>query len=73
MAAARERRTMHGCASVVHSAAVLGGSGQDMETFRRVNTLGTATVATYSEGMTRRLPAASGTAFDNIVTRALLG
>jgi nucleoside-diphosphate-sugar epimerase len=38
------RPAMDGCGSVVHAAAVLGGTGQDMETFRRINALGTASV-----------------------------
>jgi farnesol dehydrogenase len=38
------RAAVDGCAAVVHAAAVLGGTGQDMDTFRRTNAAGAATV-----------------------------
>jgi nucleoside-diphosphate-sugar epimerase len=47
------RQAARGCASVVHAAAVLGGTGQDLGTFRRTNATGTATVfdAAAKEGV----------------------
>jgi nucleoside-diphosphate-sugar epimerase len=47
------RAAVKGCASVVHAAAVLGGTGQDMDVYRRTNAAGTSTVfdAAAEEGV----------------------
>ena len=38
------RAAAAGCAGIVHAAAVLGGTGQDLEVYRRTNAAGTAAV-----------------------------
>lgn len=63
------REAITGCSAVVHAAAVLGGTAQDMETYRRINAAGTAVVFdAAAEGGQRVVFTASLVVFDETKT-----